>query len=106
MSVSTALGLVSASLRNLLVGEMRLSPTVPVTIMAPDEPGGDQRINLFLYKIEENAFLKNEDGPTAVEYAVMLALIIVVCIAAITTLGGNVNNTFSYIAGFAAPTGS
>jgi Pvc16 N-terminal domain len=61
MSVSTALGLVSASLRNLLVGEMRLTPTVPVTIMAPDEPGGDQRINLFLYKIEENAFLKNED---------------------------------------------
>jgi len=31
-------------------------------------------------------FLKAEDGPTAVEYAVMLALIIVVCIAAITTL--------------------
>ena len=34
-------------------------------------------------------FLKQEDGPTAVEYAVMLALIIVVCIAAITTLGSN-----------------
>ena len=32
-------------------------------------------------------FLKREDGPTAVEYAVMLALIIVVCLAAITTLG-------------------
>ena len=32
-------------------------------------------------------FLKQEDGPTAVEYAVMLALIIVVCIAAITRLG-------------------
>jgi hypothetical protein len=29
--------------------------------MAPDEPGGDQRINLFLYKIEENPFLKNEE---------------------------------------------
>ena len=43
------------------------------------------------------SFLKNEDGPTAVEYAVMLALIIVVCIAAITTLGTNANNTFSYI---------
>ena len=42
-------------------------------------------------------FLKNEDGPTAVEYAVMLALIIVVCITAITTLGTNANNTFSYI---------
>ena len=42
-------------------------------------------------------FLKNEDGPTAVEYAVMLALIIVVCISAITVLGTNANNTFSYI---------
>ncbi len=42
-------------------------------------------------------FVKNEDGPTAVEYAVMLALIIVVCITAITTLGSNANNTFSYV---------
>ena len=42
-------------------------------------------------------FLRAEDGPTAVEYAVMLALIIVVCIAAITTLGSNANNTFSYV---------
>ena len=47
-------------------------------------------------------FLKNEDGPTAVEYAVMLALIIVVCIGAITTLGLNANNTFSYISGVIA----
>ena len=37
-------------------------------------------------------FLKREDGPTAVEYAVMLALIIVVCIAAITALGSNANS--------------
>ncbi len=51
-------------------------------------------------------FLKNEDGPTAVEYAVMLALIIVVCIGAITTLGLNANNTFSFVAGAVAPTGS
>ena len=42
-------------------------------------------------------FLKNEDGPTAVEYAVMLALIIVVCIAAITTLGTNANTTFTRV---------
>jgi pilus assembly protein Flp/PilA len=42
-------------------------------------------------------FLKREDGPTAVEYAVMLALIIVVCIAAITTLGTNARNTFSNV---------
>lgn len=42
-------------------------------------------------------FLKREDGPTAVEYAVMLALIVVVCIAAITTLGSNANETFSFV---------
>jgi pilus assembly protein Flp/PilA len=34
-------------------------------------------------------FLKAEDGPTAVEYAVMLALVIVVCVTAIATLGTN-----------------
>jgi len=42
-------------------------------------------------------FLRAEDGPTAVEYAVMLALIIVVCIAAISALGSNSSNTFSYV---------
>ncbi|HKB06030.1 MAG TPA: Flp family type IVb pilin [Gemmataceae bacterium] len=43
------------------------------------------------------AFLKKEDGPTAVEYAVMLALIIVVCIVAITALGSNANETFGNV---------
>ncbi len=43
-------------------------------------------------------FLAAEDGPTAVEYAVMLALIVVVCIGAITTLGANTNKTFSNVA--------
>jgi pilus assembly protein Flp/PilA len=51
-------------------------------------------------------FLKAEDGPTAVEYAVMLALIIVVCITAITALGSNSNNTFSYVATQVGKTGS
>ncbi len=40
------------------------------------------------------AFLVNEDGPTATEYAVMLALIIVVAIGAITLLGQRVNTMF------------
>jgi len=44
------------------------------------------------------SFLVEEDGPTAVEYAVMLALIIVVCITAITTLGTNAAATFSNVA--------
>jgi pilus assembly protein Flp/PilA len=50
----------------------------------------------MLSKIQNSVvrFLQNEEGPTAVEYAVMLALIIVVCITAITTLGSNANLTF------------
>jgi len=43
-------------------------------------------------------FLATEDGPTAVEYAVMLALIVVVCITAITALGSNANKTFNNVA--------
>jgi pilus assembly protein Flp/PilA len=43
-------------------------------------------------------FLTDESGPTAVEYAVMLALIVVVCITAITTVGNNANSTFSNVA--------
>ena len=52
------------------------------------------------------SFLKNEDGPTAVEYAVMLALIIVVCITAITALGNNASTTFSYVGTQVGKTGS
>ena len=51
-------------------------------------------------------FLKAEEGPTAVEYAVMLALIIVVCIVAISTLGSNANNTFLVVGSKVAPVGS
>jgi len=51
-------------------------------------------------------FAQDESGPTAVEYAVMLALIIVVCIAAVTALGTNANNTFSYVGTKVGKTGS
>jgi pilus assembly protein Flp/PilA len=43
-------------------------------------------------------FVQAEDGPTAVEYAVMLALIIVVCIAAVTALGNNAAAVFNNVA--------
>ena len=43
-------------------------------------------------------FLVSEDGPTAVEYAVMLALIVIVCLTAITAIGQNANTTFNKIA--------
>lgn len=42
-------------------------------------------------------FLISEDGPTATEYAVMLALIIVVAILAITTLGTSVRDEFTAV---------
>ena len=42
-------------------------------------------------------FLASEDGPTAVEYAVMLALIVVVCIGTITAIGTKVNTTFTNV---------
>ncbi len=41
------------------------------------------------------AFLVNEDGPTATEYAVMLALIIIACMAAITLLSDALQSTFT-----------
>jgi pilus assembly protein Flp/PilA len=43
-------------------------------------------------------FLKSEDGPTAVEYAIMLALIVVVCLTAIQAVGTNARDTFNSIA--------
>jgi pilus assembly protein Flp/PilA len=42
-------------------------------------------------------FLGSEDGPTAVEYAVMLALILVACITIVQTLGSSVSGTFSTV---------
>ncbi len=53
-------------------------------------------MNNFACKVER--FLKSEDGPTAVEYAVMLALIVVVCLTAITSIGSKTNTTFTKVA--------
>ena len=48
-------------------------------------------------------FLVSEDGPTAVEYAVMLALIVIVCLTAINSIGTNANLTFTNVAASLAP---
>ncbi len=45
--------------------------------------------------LEIRRFLASEDGPTAVEYAVMLALIIIVCLASISAIGSNANGLFN-----------
>jgi pilus assembly protein Flp/PilA len=59
----------------------------------------------FMHKFAQHAleFLKAEDGPTAVEYAVMLSLIIIVCLVSITVLGSNANQTFTKVSSAIAP---
>jgi pilus assembly protein Flp/PilA len=52
-----------------------------------------QIMKALVYRMRE--FLVNEDGPTATEYAVMLALIIVVCVAAVGILGRTVRDVFT-----------
>ncbi len=49
----------------------------------------------FAQKVQK--FLKSEDGPTAVEYAVMLALIVIVCLTAIQSIGTNANSVFQKV---------
>ena len=43
-------------------------------------------------------FIQEEEGATAVEYAVMIVLIIVVCLVAVGILGNKVNNAFQAVA--------
>ena len=50
----------------------------------------------FTQKVQK--FLVSEDGPTAVEYAVMLALIVIVCLTAISSVGTNTKATFQKVA--------
>jgi len=45
------------------------------------------------------AKIRSEEGATAVEYGIMVALIAVVIIAAVTLLGTNLSNTFNKAAG-------
>lgn len=53
-----------------------------------------KRIAMKNFADSVKKFIVSEDGPTAVEYAVMMALIIVVCIGTVTTIGTNANAKF------------
>jgi len=79
-----------------------LASTGTIAKLAPHQK--DRLMHIFSHALVK--FLKNEDGPTAVEYAVMLALIIVVCIAAISALGSNASNTFQYVGNAVSTTSS
>ena len=53
-------------------------------------------MNNFATKLKR--FLKSEDGPTAVEYAVMLSLIIVVCLTSVRLIGTKASTSFTNVA--------
>ena len=53
---------------------------------------------MSLLALKMRRFLVSEDGPTAVEYAVMLALIVLVCLTAITAIGTQTSSTFNNVA--------
>ena len=72
----------------------RCSPDIP---LGGERPQPEDSMKNFSKKLQR--FLVSEDGPTAVEYAVMLALIIVVCLTAIGQIGSRANTTFSNVAG-------
>lgn len=70
------------------------------TLKGVDEVGTENWRNAmknFAKKVQR--FLVSEDGPTAVEYAVMLALIVIVCLTAIRSVGTNAAATFTGVAG-------
>ena len=52
-------------------------------------------MNAMIAKVRR--FLVSEDGPTAVEYAVMLALIVVACVGIVKNLGTSISSTFSSV---------
>ncbi len=54
---------------------------------------GKQKMRSIFNKIQN--FLRQEDGPTAAEYAIMLGLIIMVCLIAVFTVGQQTNTSFS-----------
>ena len=61
MSASSAIGKVGLSLCQMLKKQMQLGDKVDVTLLSPDEQRPSTRANLFLYKVQENALLRNLD---------------------------------------------
>ena len=56
---------------------------------------GKTPMNMLARKVQ--CFLVSEGGPTAVEYAVMLALIVIVCLTAVQTIGTKASSTFAKV---------
>jgi pilus assembly protein Flp/PilA len=78
-------------------GETEASRGASLGFGTPHHPQSETGATMNVMMNRVRQFLTSEDGPTAVEYAVMLALIIVACIGIITTLGTSVSSTFSSV---------
>lgn len=74
-------------------------------IVGSDIPGEISEIVMKSFALKLKRFLKSEDGPTAVEYAVMLSLIVVVCITAVSSIGTRAASTFTGVANQLGSTG-
>jgi len=81
---------------------------ISLKVLGRPAPGqmqkGTRKMKEIIARAKE--FLRNEDGPTATEYAVMLALIIAVVIGAVTILGRNVEGVFTDVADSVESAGS
>jgi pilus assembly protein Flp/PilA len=77
------------------IHELTLS-TWPGCRSQDPKPQPEKKMKNFAKKVQR--FLASEDGPTAVEYAVMLALIVIVCLASIRAVGTNAQQAFTNIA--------
>jgi pilus assembly protein Flp/PilA len=51
-------------------------------------------------------FLKDESGPTSVEYAIVMSLIAAFCLPTLVSLGGKATNTFTKVSNTIGGTGS
>ena len=78
-------------------GLKRVSDRLSVGSAAANESQFYRSSSMKAFALKIQKFLKSEDGPTAVEYAVMLALIVVVCLTTIQSLGTNANATFQKV---------
>ena len=70
----------------------------PSRVLVPSGPPRESEDAMKNLALKVQRFLVSEDGPTAVEYAVMLALIVIVCLTAIRSIGTNANATFTEVA--------
>ena len=61
----------------------------------PDSSKGTERMHVGIVEYMQARFAKTERGAALVEYALLLALIAVVCIVALTTLGGQASSKFT-----------